>query len=110
MNKGAGEGKLPEVSPELTELRTIVRIREQDLEEAIVKMEKKRKESVEKLERWRKNPPPEVGHHELVNVFLEFVPYINLVEKAAVKLLVALKKLAGWYERSIVSLSLGVKF
>lgn len=103
MNSGAGEGKLPEVSPELTRLRVIVEIRKKDLRDAIAKMEEARKEGLKKLDELKtKELPTEFLLSKMFNEFEKFIPQVTIAEEAATKLISAYEDLTRWYEKSLL--------
>ena len=103
MDEDAGKGRLPDVSPELTRLRTILEIRKQDLKDTVAKIVEALGKSVEKLEELIIQQTPNKEALLEVDRLLEEVRLRETTAGEVVaKLIGAYEDLTKWYEKSLL--------
>lgn len=103
MNKDAGKGEPPEVSPELTKLRVIVEIRKKDLGDAVAKMNESKKKCLGEFDELKKQRlPADVVLTKIDHAVAEYLQQVFVVVDAAAKLIAAYQELTNWYEKSLL--------
>jgi hypothetical protein len=89
-----------EISSELVELKTVVKIRRQDLREANDKLKEKAEETLTRLNELRKSnlPSAEIAERSL-QMLTELVDDLVFLNKAVIKYIEAQENLISWYKK-----------
>lgn len=103
MDKGAGEGEIPEVSPELTRLRTIVEMCDKDASEAFMKLEAVRKKYIRRFDELKaKGASPAEVLSVMTDMGRELQPLEDRMEEAQEKWGTAFKELLDLEIKSLL--------